>query len=133
VGNGTFRPGDDPRRHTAGRSGPNRRTREIEELSREIIERRGGVEGLLSRFFSDDVDPKLYLDAVKLVLGYAYGLPRQRIAVTGDQPLAIVIRRAGAGRDAPEASPVAGADSGRPGEVPCDLGGPEVGEDADGV
>lgn len=127
---GKFAPGW---RGGPGRTGPNRRTLEIEELSKEIIERRGGVEGLLSRYFGDKCDPKLQLEAIKLVLGYGYGLPRQRIAVSGDGPIAVVIRRAGSGCDAPEPPSPPARDSEQPGEVPGDLGGAPMGEDPDGV
>ena len=131
MAGGPFRPGDDPRRRR-GRAEPNHRTAEIEELSKQIIERRGGVEGLLARFFAPDADPRLYLEAVKLVMGYAFGLPRQRVSVSGDAPVAVFITRSSAAGGLPEPAPAPADDLGRPDEIPGGFGGTEVGEDADG-
>lgn len=132
MAGGPFRPGDDPRRRS-GRAEPNKRTAEIEQLCEEIIERRGGVDGLLARYFSDDVDPKLQFEAIKLILGYRFGLPRQRVTVSGDAPVAVVIRRAGVGCDPAGAAPAPVDDCERPGALPGDLGGATMGEDPDGV
>ena len=59
---------------------PDPRSAEIEAICKEVAESQGGFAALLSRFLNSP-NPKIALEAVKLLLAYAYGLPRQRIAV----------------------------------------------------
>ena len=131
MANGQFRPGSDPRRNIAGRAGhPNRRTVEGEAFARAWLDENANAV-LAEVMASDDLEAKWR--AFAYFFDQAHGKARQRIAVTGGEPLAIVIRRAAAGGDAPEPASDAGADRGRPDALPGDLGGPAVGEDADGL
>lgn len=131
VANGTFRPGNDPRRNLAGRAGhPNRRTVEGEAFARAWLD--ANANAILGEILaSDDLEAKWR--AFAFFFDQAHGKARQRIAVSSDEPLAIIIRRAGAGGDAPGAPPAPTDDRESPGALPRDLGRPALGEDPDGV
>ena len=128
MANGQFRPGSDPRRNLAGRAGhPNRRTVEGEAFARAWLNENGNP--ILAEILaSDDLEAKWR--AFAFFFEQAHGKSRQRIAVTGDVPLAVVITRAASGVPATPSAP--GDDRGQPGEVPGDLGGATVGQEPDG-
>lgn len=131
MANGSFRPGNDPRRNLAGRAGhPNKRTVEGEAFARAWLDKNAQtvLDAVLA---SDDLEAKWR--AFAFFFDQAHGKARQRIAVSGDEPIAVVIRRASSGRDAAGAPPPPVDDCESPGEVPGDLGGPPVGKDPDGV
>jgi hypothetical protein len=89
-----FKPGPDPNRARGRAGAKNRRTVEIETFAKALVERRGGLDGLLGRFLDSD-DPAVGFRAVQLLLGYAYGTPCQRVSFDGAAAAGVLVLRWG--------------------------------------
>ena len=130
MARGTFAPGHDPRRNLAGRAGhPNRRTVEGETFARAWLD--ANANGILAEILaSDDLEAKWR--ALAFFFEQAHGKARQRIALSGDAPLAVILTRASAPGGVSGTAPAPAGDCGPSGEVPGCLGGPPLGEEPDG-
>lgn len=109
---------------------PDPRSAEIEAICKEVAESQGGFAALLTRFLLSE-NPKVAIEALKLTLAYAYGLPRQRIAVESGAT-AIVLTWPNPAASAPAAPLGAAGDPVQPGALPCRELRPALGQEPDG-
>ncbi len=112
---GHFAPGN--KAAVGHRRGPDKRSVEIEELSRAILEENGGVGKIAERLLKSG-DERIQIDTLKLLLGYGWGLPRQRVSIGNDGATAIVLSWASAPGDDAAAPSGAAGDRGGPDEIP---------------
>lgn len=122
--------GADDGRRRVGRQEPNKRTVEGEAFARAWLD--ANANAILAEILaSDDIEAKWR--ALAFFFEQAHGKARQRIALSGDAPLAVILTRAGAPCGLPESAPAPTGDCEPSGAIPGDLSGPALGEDPDGV